>query len=72
MKDTPVEIRQLQRDIIHSKTDRERVMMGVDMIESTRQIVLNSIREENPDLTDREMVAELFERYYAHELPEKK
>lgn len=67
VKDTPPEILQLQRNIIHSKTDRERAMMGVDMIDSVRKIVMNSIRLENPELTEREVVAELFERYYGQE-----
>lgn len=67
MKDTTSEAVQLQRDIIHSKTDHERAMMGIDMIESTRKIVMNSIKVKNPDLTEREVVAKLFERYYGHE-----
>lgn len=67
LKDTPPEILQLQRDIIHSKTDHERAMMGIDMIESVRKIVVNSIKIEKPHLTEREVVAELFERYYGQE-----
>jgi hypothetical protein len=67
MKDTAPDVEQIQRDIIHSKTDHERAMMGIDMIESTRKIVLNSIKIENSDLTEREVIAELFERYYGHE-----
>lgn len=67
MKDTTLEAAQLQRDIIHSKTELERVMMGVDMIESTGKVVMNSIKNENPNLSEREIVAELFERYYGHE-----
>lgn len=42
-------------------------MMGIDMIESVRKIVMNSIRLENPKLVEREVVAELFERYYGQE-----
>lgn len=67
MKDTTPKAQQLQRSIIHSKTDHERAMMGIDMIESTRKIVINSIKIENPNLTEREVVAELFERYYGQE-----
>lgn len=67
MKDTTPEVQQMQRDIIHSKSDRERAMMGVDMIESTRKVVMNSIKIEKPHLSEREVVAELFERYYSQE-----
>ncbi|MDZ7718391.1 MAG: hypothetical protein U5K72_06165 [Balneolaceae bacterium] len=70
MKDTTPEAEQLQRDIIHSKTDHERAMMGIDMIESARIIVMNSIKIKNPDLTERQIVAELFERYYGQEFSE--
>lgn len=52
MKDTTPEVQQLQRDIIHSKTDRERAMMGIDMTESVRQVVMNSIKIEKPDLSE--------------------
>lgn len=67
MKDTTREAQQLQRNIIHSKTDHERAMMGIDMIESTRKIVINSIKNEKPHLSEREVIAELFERYYGQE-----
>lgn len=67
MKDTPPEIQQLQRDIIHAMTDHERAMLGVDMIESARKVVTNSIREEYPHLSEREVVAERFVRYYRNE-----
>ncbi|MDZ7771334.1 MAG: hypothetical protein U5K31_01085 [Balneolaceae bacterium] len=72
MKDTPPEIRQMQRDIIHAMTDRERALLGVDMIESARKVVTNSIREEHPHLSEREVVAERFERYYKNEFSEEK
>lgn len=71
MKDTTPEAQQLQRDIIHAKTDGERAMMGIDMIESTRKIVMNSIKIEKPHLNEREVVAELFERYYGQEFSQK-
>lgn len=70
MKDTPPEILKIQRDIIHVKTDRERAMLGFEMIENTRQIVKNSLKIENPGFSEREIIAELFERYYSEEFSE--
>ena len=67
MKDTTPEAQQLQRDIIQSKTDHERAMMGIDMTESARKIVINSIKNEKPQLSERQVIAELFERYYGQE-----
>ncbi|NBC25306.1 MAG: hypothetical protein GVY08_00455 [Bacteroidetes bacterium] len=71
MKDTTPEAERLQREIIHSKTDYARAMMGIDMIESTRKVVMNSIREKKPDLSEREVVAELFVRYHGQEFSPK-
>jgi hypothetical protein len=57
----------LQRKIIHSKTGAERAKMGLQMIEETRLMVRNSIRLANPNISEREITAKLFERYYGHE-----
>jgi hypothetical protein len=72
MKDTKPEIQKMQLDIIHAKTDHERVLMGIEMIESVRQVIKNSIRIERPDLNEREIIAELFERYHKAEFSNEK
>lgn len=45
-------------------------MQGIQMIEDVRKIVENSLRIENPEATEAELKVLLFQRYYAHELPE--
>ena len=43
MDDTSPEMRKKQREIILSKTPQERFLMGLQMMEDAREIVLNSI-----------------------------
>ena len=65
MQDTTEEMRKKQIEIIMSKTDAERTKMGADMIDIVYEIVKKSILKENPYLNQRELMAELFERYYS-------
>ncbi len=65
--DTSQEMLDLQRKIILSKTPEERVKMGLQMVKETRLMVRNNIRLANPGISEREITAKLFERYYGHE-----
>lgn len=65
--DTTEEMMDLQFKIINSKTGAERAKMGLQMIEETRLMVRNSIRLANPNISEREITAKFFERYYGHE-----
>lgn len=67
MKDTTQEAHKKQLEIILSKTAHERAMMGVDMMESTYKIVKQSIKNDNPQFNEREVIAELFSRYYKND-----
>lgn len=68
--DTTEEMLELQRQIIHAKTGAERAQMGLQMIEETRLMVRNGIRLANPGISEREVTAKFFERYYGHEFSE--
>ena len=39
-------------------------MMGVDMIDTTYRLVKETIAQENPGISDGELVAKVFQRYY--------
>jgi hypothetical protein len=67
MRDTKEEFRKKQIEIILSKTESERAMMGVDMIDAVYCIVKNSILEKQPNLNDREVIAAIFKRYYSND-----
>jgi hypothetical protein len=64
MGDTTPETRQKQREIIFSKTEEQRLMMGLEMMEDVRKIVLRSIKLENPAFSETECKIEFVRRYY--------
>lgn len=67
MKDTTEEAEKIQLEIILSKTNEERFLMGIEMIDSVRQIVANSIREKHPGISETELKVEMFRRYYEND-----
>ena len=42
--------------------------MGLQMMEDVRQIVLNSIRQEHPDISEKDLKIEFIKRYYKKDL----
>lgn len=67
MLDTTLDAQQKQLEIILSKRDSERAMMGVDMIDSVYQAVKKSIQNQHPEYSERELIGALFVRYYKNE-----
>ena len=67
MNDTTEDARKMQLAIIFSKTEEERSLMGIEMIDYVRMIVENSIREENPIISDIDLKIAVVKRYYAAE-----
>ena len=65
MQDTPENIIQKQREIIHSKSPDERFMMGVEMINFGRKMVESSIRQSNPQISEIDLKVETFKRCYS-------
>lgn len=72
MLDTTEIFRKKQIEIILSKTQSERAMMGVDMIDSVYEIVKNSIIEKNPELNNKEIICQIFQRYYANDFSQER
>ena len=44
--------------------------MGMDMIDFAYNTVKRSILHKNPTLSEKELVVEIFKRYYSHEFSE--
>ena len=65
--DTPEAIHQLQLKIILAKSERERFLMGVDMIDTTYNLVKSVILEKKPNISKGELIAEIFYRYYQND-----
>jgi hypothetical protein len=70
MRDTSPDIRKKQAGIILAKSEPQRNEMGFEMIDSVYAIVKNSILEKNPGLRGRELIVEIFKRYYANDFSE--
>ena len=67
MLDTSEAVRKQQVKIILSKTPQERAMMGVDMIDTAYSMIKNTIIRENPEISQGELIAKIFYRYYRRE-----
>ena len=64
MNDTTAAAQAQQLAIIYAKTAHERAMMGIEMINTVRQIVENTIRAKEPNISQKELVKAVIKRYY--------
>jgi hypothetical protein len=71
VQDTNDHIRHKHYEIIFAKSSEERFLMGLQMMEDLREIVLNSIRIEKPGITETELKIEFIKRYYKDQFDEK-
>ena len=65
MTDTPAEIERLVRDKIMARSAEERFVMGAQMFESAREMILASLPR---GLSEAEQRRRLFKRFYGEEL----
>ncbi len=66
MTDTPPEIAELIRQRLMARSGEERFLMGVQMFNAAREMVLASLP---PDLSPEELRRQLFQRFYGQPLP---
>lgn len=64
MKDTTPEMQKKQAAITALMTPQERFMQGVEMIDYVRMVVENSIKAQNPTISEIELKIQVFIRYY--------
>lgn len=64
MTDTTQEIANKQIEIFLSKTPKERITIGMNMLEMGRIIVESSIKNKYPNLSELDLKIKVFERYY--------
>lgn len=62
--DTKEDARRIQAEIIRAKTPQERALMGVDMIDTTYEMIKRSFSIDNPGINEAELTALVFQRYY--------
>jgi hypothetical protein len=70
MNETTTAAHAQQLAIIYAKTPHERAMMGIEMIDTVRQIVENSIRAKEPNISPKDLLIAVIKRYYATDFSE--
>jgi hypothetical protein len=72
MNDTPKHILKKQFEIINKRSDAEKIERLLELTELSRNIILNQLREKHPEMSERELIAELFKIFYKNDFtPEK-
>ncbi len=64
MRDTSSEITNKMCEMIQRKSPLERLLMGCSMYETSKQLVIRAIVENNPQISTEELRREFFLRFY--------
>lgn len=64
MNDTDPRILAKMREMIQKKTPAQRLVMGCSMYDFSKQLVINFIFREKPDISPSDLRRELFLRFY--------
>jgi hypothetical protein len=67
MNDTTPEMHKFQYDLIMSKTPSERFLMGLEMVESGRELMIAGIKAQKPDIIESEIILELLKRQFIND-----
>lgn len=70
MNDTSPEMEEKVREIIRQKTPQERLEMASSMFALSRQLVIQFILRENPDISDSALRQEFFLKFYGQDYTE--
>ncbi len=62
MNDTTPEMQKFQYNLIMSKTPEERFIMGLEMMESGRNLMISGIKFQNPEIEGNDIITELIKR----------
>ena len=69
MDDTSPEITKKMCEMMQKKSPFERVKMGCSMYETSKRLVIQSIRKNNPHFSAAELRQEIFLKFYGNDLP---
>lgn len=67
MNDTTLHMREKQLEIIFKMTNKQRFEEGMKMIDFVRNVVENSIKKQNPTISEIELKIAIFKRYYGND-----
>ena len=64
MKDTSPHIEQKFREMLMARSNEERMLMGISMFYTAQHIVISSIKNEHPNISEEELRVQIFLRFY--------
>ena len=64
MNDTPHKMTEKIYEMIQKKSPFERALMGSSMYETSKQLVIRAIKENQPSISERDLRREFFLRFY--------
>ena len=67
MNDTTPEMKQYQYDLIMKKTPTERFIIGLEMADDGRELMIAGIKAQNPDIEKNQIILELLKRQLLHD-----
>jgi len=68
MNDTNPAIEEMFRNMMMAKSGAERLRMGFGMYAMSRKMVIASILQDNPEISEKELKVSLFNRFYGTDL----
>lgn len=71
MNDTSLKIDKLLHEKIMQRTGEERLIMSSSMFDVSKEIVISSIKEQNPNISKSELNTKLFIRLYSADFENK-
>lgn len=67
MNDTSPEIAKKMREMLRKKSPQQRLVMGCSMIDTSKYLVLESLKRSIPGISPEKLRQELFLRFYGNE-----
>jgi hypothetical protein len=67
MDDTSLLIKQKMQELMQAKSPEQRLIMGCSMFNCSKQLVINAILRQTPNLTSFELRVELFLKFYGND-----
>jgi hypothetical protein len=70
MNDTSPDARAKQLEVIFTKTEEQRILMALQMMDDVRQMVIDGIRSLEPGISEGELKVRFIQQYYKNDVTE--
>ena len=67
MRDTPPDVDKKIQEMLQSRSPKKRMIMGCSLYDFAKQLVVNSLLQDDPHLSQNVLRRELFLRFYGNE-----